>query len=454
MDSVKRFFRKYLLSTIGILVLFFGLNIIMVVGILVSANRNSTDPAIHIRQIGDSITLSKSGEIISTETVLNLLETKNAWAMMLNQGGDVIWQERMPEEIPRQYTVTDVAKFSRWYLKDYPVYVLEHPAGLLVVGCEPNSLQKYNLSLDASYISTIVMGVGIAIIANALLMVFLILRNTRRIEKSVAPILTGIETISQGKSVSLMEKGELAQINVKLNRAGRYIAQKDQARAEWISGISHDVRTPLSIMLGYASEIADDLELPPATRTQAGIIKKQGEKLRGLIADLNLASKLEYSMQPLYVETVYPLELVRQVISEYLNNGVEEKYSFDLLSTPGTDSLMIHGDKTLLIRLLDNLIGNSIRHNSNGCTITVDVTQMMDFCIITVTDDGIGIDNEQQESLNNDIFSTQPTPKSGDATHGFGLKLSSQIVHAHNGRIHFANIRPHGLQVTISLPIE
>lgn len=328
MDSVKRFFRKYLLSTIGILVLFFGLNIIMVVGILVSANRNSTDPAIHIRQIGDSITLSKSGEIISTETVLNLLETKNAWAMMLNQGGDVIWQERMPEEIPRQYTVTDVAKFSRWYLKDYPVYVLEHPAGLLVVGCEPNSLQKYNLSLDASYISTIVMGVGIAIIANALLMVFLILRNTRRIEKSVAPILTGIETISQGKSVSLMEKGELAQINVKLNRAGRYIAQKDQARAEWISGISHDV------------------------------------------------------------------------------------------------------------------------------TITVDVTQMMDFCIITVTDDGIGIDNEQQESLNNDIFSTQPTPKSGDATHGFGLKLSSQIVHAHNGRIHFANIRPHGLQVTISLPIE
>lgn len=452
MDAVKRFFRKYLLSTIGILVLFFGLNIIMVIGILASANRNSTDPAIHISQIGDSITLSESGEIISDKMLSELLKNKNAWAMMLNQSGDIVWQERVPEEIPSQYTVTDVAKFSRWYLQDYPVYILEHPAGLLVVGCEPNSLQKYNLSLDTRYISTIIMGVGIAVIANALLMVFLILRNTLRIEKSVIPILTGIETISQGKSVSLIEKGELAEINMKLNRAGRYIVQKDKARAEWINGISHDVRTPLSIMLGYASEIADDLELPLATRTQAGIIKKQGEKLRGLIADLNLASKLEYSMQPLHIETIYPLELVRQVISGYLNNNIEEKYSFDLLSTPGADSLFIRGDNALLTRLLDNLIGNSIRHNPNGCIITVDVKQGKNSCIITIADNGIGINSKQQESLNSGAF--QLHEKTGEATHGFGLRLSSQIVQAHNGTIHFANIKPHGLLVDISLPIK
>ena len=61
-----------------------------------------------------------------------------------------------------------------------------------------------------------------------------------------------------------------------LNQAGAYLMQKDNARAEWIRGVSHDIRTPLSMVLGYASELEDDDALPTEARRQAGMIRRQG----------------------------------------------------------------------------------------------------------------------------------------------------------------------------------
>ena len=72
----------------------------------------------------------------------------------------------------------------------------------------------------------------------------------------------------------------MAEINIKLNNAGDYLIKKDNTRAEWIRGVSHDIRTPLSMILGYSSEMEDNPELPAATRKQAGIIREQSEKLR------------------------------------------------------------------------------------------------------------------------------------------------------------------------------
>lgn len=454
MDAIRRFFHKYLLYSIGILALFFALNIVLVIGTLVLAGVNSTDPEIHIREIGENITLDSSGAITVNSDVSEVLSEKKAWAMILDNNGLVIWQEGLPTHLPRKYTATDIAKFSRWYLQNYPVYILEHDAGLLVIGCEPGSLQKIYYAIDSKYISTVLTGTGIAILANAVLMIFLFLRNVRKIEKSIVPILSGIETISQGKTVSLAEKGELAEINTKLNRAGKYIAQKDLARAEWINGISHDVRTPLSIMLGYADELENSTELSEEVRLKAGIIRQQGEKLRRLVSDLNLTSKLEYSMQPLHIETVYPLELARQVISEYLNNGVEEIYMFDLLSDPDAESLSIQGDVSLLTRLLDNLIGNSIRHNPMGCRITVSVMRQDSFCKICISDDGIGMNQKQLQAVNQDIFSRPPLKTTENTPHGFGLQISAQIVNAHKGTIYFECETPQGLSVTICFPLE
>ncbi len=452
MESAYRFFRKYFLSTALILLLFFITNVGLILGVLTFANSNSSDPDIPIVSICDGIQLQDNGTIIADEFTCDALRQKQAWAMILDQDGSVCWQLDMPADLPTKYTLTDVAKFSRWYIEDYPTYVYEHPAGLLVIGCTPGSLVKWNYSVDSNYVSSLLFGSMVVIAANLLLFLALLWRNTRKVERAISPILHGIEQISEGKKVSLPKRGELAPINEKLNRAGEHLLKKEQARAEWINGISHDVRTPLSYILGYAGKLEDDPSLPSEVREQASTIRVQSEKLRRLIADLNLCSKLEYSMQPLAMQSVNLLEMVRQVIVQTLESGLDEKYSIDL-QTDTNGPHLVQGDASLLIRMLENLIGNSIVHNPSGCSINICVSQENGMVLLSVKDDGKGTSAETLERLNGASFTAEPYQASGEAAHGIGLRLVCQIVKAHQGTVQFENLSPHGFLVKIELPI-
>ena len=192
-------------------------------------------------------------------------------------------------------------------------------------------------------------GLGI-VAANLLLVVALFWRSTRRMEQSAAPLMEGIGKIAAGQPAALPETGELAPVQKALNRVSAQMARRDAARAEWINGISHDVRTPLSVILGYAGTLAADPALSPAARQQAGMICAQGERLRDLIRDLNLVSQLEYSMQPLQWRHLDPVELARGVLSELLNGGLDSRYALELQTAGREDT--IEGDPALLARAL------------------------------------------------------------------------------------------------------
>lgn len=452
MESVYRFFRKYLLATALILTLFFVVNILVILGVLLFAENKSSAPYISIESICDGIYLQEDGNILANASVEQSLREKEAWAMILDDTGAVCWQLDLPAELPTHYTPTDIAKFSRWYLNDYPTYVYEHPAGLLVIGCAPDSLVKWSFSLDAKYITSLLFGPLVIIAANLFLFFALLWRNTRKVEHAVSPILHGIEQISDGKEVTLPERGELAEINKKLNHAGKHLLKKEQARAEWINGISHDIRTPLSYILGYAGKLEDNIALPADVREQAGTIRVQGEKLRRLIADLNLCSKLEYSMQPLSIKTIDLLEVIRQVIVQAIESGSNEQYSIDLQADP-CHSCLIQGDVSLLTRLLENLIGNSITHNQNGCNIRIIVSTEKDVCRLSVLDDGRGASDTIIQQLNDHHFVAKHYQASGEAAHGIGLRLVCQIVKVHHGTVCFTNLSPHGFNVTIEFPL-
>ena len=270
----------------------------------------------------------------------------------------------------------------------------------------------------------------------------------------MTPILQGIQNLSHGKAEHLAEQGELAEINAGLNRAADYMRQKDNTRAEWIRGVSHDIRTPLSMVLGYASELEDDGNLPPDARKQAGIIRRESEKMKRLIDDLNLTTKLEYALQPVHFQDMDWVETSRQAVSEVLNSGLDSRYEIVFAEMQPGRSLHLLGDDGLLRRMLDNLIRNSITHNPHGCRISVSVGEEKGHCLCIVSDDGIGIEPERLKVLNrgDDITSTQGSDEKNE--HGLGLKLVMQIVKAHRGTVSFSDSTPHGLEVRISLPTQ
>lgn len=452
MNTVERFFRRYIFSTIGIIALFFAVNLILLGSFFIIAYLNGVaDSNFPIEDFSSHIVYG-DGKLTADTQALETLHDSNAWAMILNDNGVVIWEKDLPEELPRKYTATDIAMFSRWYLNDYPVNIWKRSDGLLVIGFIPGSVFNHYVSTNIAYIWPLCIGIVIAFIINILLMIYLFIRNAHRIEKSMEPILNGIQSLSRGKGFHLEEKGELAEINAGLNRAGEYLIKKDNTRAEWIRGISHDICTPLSVIFGYACEIEDDSSLPLSTQKQAKTIRQKSEKLRTLIADLNLTTKLEYSMYPLKKKPVNAVELVRQVASEFLNE-LPEQYELEISADNMGRLILLNGDDSLLYRMLSNLINNSIVHNREGCKITLYVELDVDTCIFKVIDTGCGISDSRLDLLNNgtSISSTQEENISID--HGLGLKIVQQIVKAHHGEIHFRKNSPHGLIVKISLPL-
>lgn len=454
MNAVQRFFRRYILSTVGIVLLFFAVNIALLFVIIIAGGMSGADTSFSVRDFSDHVVL-QDGKWVADDTALSMLQEQSAWAMLLNEDGDVIWQQSLPEKLPRSYTSTEVASFSRWYLEDYPVKIWTRADGkLMVVGYQPGTLVKYYFSLEWPYMGVLLGGIAAVFIINLLLIIFLILRNTRKVEKAMTPILQGIQNLSHGKALHLEEQGELAEINAGLNRAAGYMKKKDNTRAEWIRGVSHDIRTPLSMVLGYASELEDDCDLPPNARKQAGIIRRESEKMKRLIDDLNLTTKLEYVLQPVHFKDVDWVETSRQAVSEVLNSGLDSRYEIVFAEMQPGRSIHLLGDDGLLRRMLDNLIRNSITHNPHGCRISVSVGEENGRCLCTVSDDGIGIEPERLKVLNrgDDITSTQGSDEKNE--HGLGLKLVMQIVKAHRGTVSFSGSTPHGWEVRISLPTQ
>ena len=452
MKPVERFFRKYFLSMVGIIALFLLLNIVLFFSVLLWAWQTSETPELSLNEICNSIVMDETGHFTTSEELAERLEKHHAWVMVLDDTGKVVFQEYMPEELPQRYTPADVAKFSRWYLGDYPVYVQEHPQGLVVVGGEKGSQVKYYFSVNESYVRKLFVGLVAVFLTNIIVVVLLIWKNTRHVEKAVKPILRGIETVSSGQPVNLPEKGELAEISRQLNKAGSFIVKKDSARADWISGISHDVRTPLSVILGFAGQLENDQTLTASAREQASHIRRQAEKLRSLISDLNLTSRLEYAMQPLRMGKVYLVELARQTVCEFLDGGLEERYEIEFCSNQESETVSIAGDEALLKRALYNLIQNSVVHNPKGCHISVSVIWNENNTTITVSDNGIGVTAEKLEELRAKTHCIESTDEKLNLRHGLGVLLVWQIVEAHRGTMEILSERHNGYKTELIFP--
>ena len=206
--------------------------------------------------------------------------------------------------------------------------------------------------------------------------------------------------------------------------------------------------------MAYASEIEETPELPENVRTQAGIILSQSEKLKNLVSDLNLTTKLEYSMQAIHKQNIDAVELARQAISEILNDGIPEQFEVEFYEEQPGKTIQLSGDNLLLQRMLGNLIRNSIVHNPAGCKIEFSIGIHENSCVFVVSDNGHGMSEPQLNALNSneDISSSQKSD--GDTEHGLGLKIVRQIVKAHQGTIRFFDTVPHGFSVTVELPVE
>lgn len=175
--------------------------------------------------------------------------------------------------------------------------------------------------------------------------------------------------------------------------------------------------------------------------------------MRDLINDLNLASKLEYNMQPIHPERQNLISVIRQVVVDFINMNIDEKYTIEWQTDEALTSCPVNIDKDLIKRAISNLIQNSINHNEKNCHIFVRVLTEDSHCKIIVADDGIGATDEQIEKLNCSPHYMVCDENTSEQRHGLGLLIVKQIIFAHNGKMTIRHSEYDGFEVDLSLPL-
>lgn len=349
-------------------------------------NQSWTAP---MAQISETLVQEADGYTFTGE---DLLRRQSQWAMLIGQDGNVRWQWQKPDDIPASYTLTQVASFTRWYLDDYPVQSYIRDDGLFVVAGAKDSTWKYTVSASMESLTLApywLLGLFFLGLICVLGLACLLLRRWFRQDQQV----------------------------------------RDAARSDWINGVSHDIRTPLSMVMGYAGQLEQDPALPPQRRAQAAIIRRQSETIRDLVNDLNLTMRLDCQMQALRTGSLSVAPFLRQTAADFLNSGtVQNPLEIALPSDPLPD---LTADEFLLRRALNNLLSNCVRHNPPDCPISLGARQEGAWCVLWV------------ESGSTPSPSIPPGPQrqleaDGGAAHGTGLKLVRQIAAAHGGTAKFS----------------
>ena len=451
--NIQNFFKRYVHSSVKLFCFFILVNIFLFVSLaIVSVSHGNQSPAHLLPCISDELQQT-DGQFTLPDDAAALLDQDKAWCMLIdNATGNVIWNYKLPADIPVQYTYGDIAKMARWYLEDYPVFVSARSDGLLVLGYPKDSYWKLSVYKTIASIQIDVIGFITVFFLNIGIVLLLFIFNSRKTEKAVKPVLIGIEEIAAGHKTQLAEQGEMSEINAKLNHVSKTLQRRDTARANWISGISHDIRTPLSLVLGYSSSLEKNHGLDSDVQEKVTEIRQQAEKIKQLIEDLNLTSKLEYDMQPLRISNIYPAELARQVVCEFLDSNPDKKYVFEFEAEPQCETEFIRGDEFLLKRAVTNLIQNSINHNANGCEIIISVSCSEKEISIMVSDNGVGVSAKQLKALNSKTHYLESTDKALHLRHGLGVLLVRQIIEAHKGTMQILSEEQKSYETTLTFP--
>jgi len=460
MKNILKLIRRFVITIILSIFLLIFLNIFLFEFIFFKYSTDDS-PSDKTFEIAKMIKFKDRKYFLPDKEISNL-KKQNIWAIVIdNDSKKVIWQtENLPGEIPKEYSVFDIALFSHAYIKGYPVFTAKIRNDLLVLGYPKDSYWKYSTATWNYRLIQNVPNFFLTFLISNIFFVFLIyIFSNSKLLKSVNPIIKGIQDLPKDKPVNIDEKGVLSELAKSINKTSEILQNqreqlrnKDTARANWIAGVSHDIRTPLSMIMGYASQLKTSSNLSEEMAKKLSVILKQSERIKNLINDLNLASKLEYNMQPFEKKKENAVAVVRQVIVDFLNMDIDEKFPIEWKTKNEFISCFVNVDKNLIKRALANLIQNSINHNENGCTIYVSVKEDEKNCIICVEDNGIGVSYKELEKLNNTPHYMVCDKNTTEQQHGLGLLIVKQIMDVHNGQVEMKHSEYGGFKVVLQIP--
>lgn len=300
-----------------------------------------------------------------------------------------------------------------------------------------NRLAELLLSMNAAVVLVYVVS-GILLFS----VTFLLLQEPSI--RYISHISDAIQNISEGDlntTIDVIGDDEFSSMAANLNKMAEDIRQlmekereSERTKNELITNVAHDLRTPLTSIIGYLELLAGNTRIDPEMQHKyIEIAYGKSKRLEKLIEDLFGFTKLNYGKMSMHVAQLDLVKLLGQLLEEAYPNFAEKNLSYDLQSN--VPAKMISAGGNLLARLFDNLIGNAIKYGADGKRVLVQIFAGEEVVTVSVTNYGYVIPPDELPLIFNKFYRVERSRSSSTGGTGLGLAIAKEIVDMHGGTI-------------------
>ncbi|HRQ40392.1 MAG TPA: ATP-binding protein [Chloroflexota bacterium] len=275
---------------------------------------------------------------------------------------------------------------------------------------------------------------------------------SRNLTRPLQELTHATHQMTQGylaQQVPVRSEDELGQLAASFNQMSAQVAQSQALRRQMTADIAHDLRTPLSIILGHAEALRDGVL--PANQATLDIVYDEARRLNRLIEDLRILSLAEAGELPLALRPVSPQSLLERVYTAHLPQAADKQIALGLDVSAQLPLVQVDPDR--MAQVLDNLVGNALRFTPADGRVTLSSRRQDHAVLLSVQDSGPGLSPDALAHAFDRFYrgdaARQRYPDGGS---GLGLAIVKSLVEAQHGRVWAESQPGQGAAFCILLP--
>lgn len=228
----------------------------------------------------------------------------------------------------------------------------------------------------------------------------------------------------------------------------RELARSERYRREFVADVSHEIKTPLTGILGAVEMLGDDPPDPAVRARLLGMVGKESKRLNALVQQILDLARLEREGKALDLSETDLVDVARETVESMRERAEGAGVRLELSATPGECVAKV--DARLVGEALGNLIANAIRH-SGSPTVSVSVSRVARGFSLAVEDRGVGIPPEHAERVFERFHRVDPARAAESGGAGLGLAIVRRIARLHGGDVRLEPVSPHGCRFVLGL---
>ena len=290
---------------------------------------------------------------------------------------------------------------------------------------------------------------AIGVIAVGLLLAFLLSRSLTRPIRELTAATHAISAGQLKQEVPVRSRDELGQLAASFNRMNAEMVRSTELRRQMTADIAHELRTPVSVIMGHAEAVHDGVMAPSLESFE--IIRDEVERLDGLIEDLRTLSRADAGELPMEFQMVSPARLLEKLHGMHKQHATRKNIAIDLQVEPKLPEISI--DPGRMVQVLSNLVDNALLYTPEGGQVCISARMVAEGLEIRVQDSGPGIAEDELERVFERFYRSDPSRQRNEGGSGLGLAIAKSIVEKHNGCIWAESKADEGTTIVIHLPV-